>query len=103
MSKDYYAILGVSRNAEKDDIKKAYRKMALKYHPDKNKNAGAEENFKKIIDNAQNELYFPYHDLSYKYVDLPIWTDLSHVAINNEKSLTYTDDILKIIFEEINH
>ena len=62
-----------------------------------------EENFKKIIDNAQNELYFPYHDLSYKYVDLPIWTDLSHVAINNEKSLTYTDDILKIIFEEINH
>ena len=62
-----------------------------------------EENFKKIIEDAQNELYFPYYDFSYKYADLPIWTDLTHVAVDNEKSLTYTDDILKIIFEEINH
>lgn len=50
MGKDYYQILGVSRNATDDDIKKAYRKMALKYHPDKNSNPGAEDKFKEIAE-----------------------------------------------------
>lgn len=50
MGKDYYKILGVARSANDDDIKKAYRKLALRYHPDKNKSAEAEEKFKEVAE-----------------------------------------------------
>lgn len=53
--KDYYKVLGVNKNATQDEIKKAFRKLAVKYHPDKNKgNKEAEEKFKEI--NEANEV-----------------------------------------------
>lgn len=53
MAKDYYSVLGVAKNASQDEIKKAFRKLAIQYHPDKNPgNKEAEERFKEI-----NEAY----------------------------------------------
>ena len=48
MPRDYYDILGVNRSADKEEIKRAYRRLARKYHPDVNKEPGAEERFKEI-------------------------------------------------------
>ena len=50
--RDFYEILGVSKSATADEIKRAYRKLALEWHPDRNKTAGAEDKFKEI-----NEAY----------------------------------------------
>ncbi|HPD44711.1 MAG TPA: DnaJ C-terminal domain-containing protein [Candidatus Woesebacteria bacterium] len=52
MKRDYYEVLGVSKSAGQSEIKSAYRKLALQYHPDRNKSPDAEEKFKEI-----NEAY----------------------------------------------
>ena len=50
-SKDYYEILGVERTSSKDDIKRAYRKLAMEYHPDKNPgDEKAEDKFKELAE-----------------------------------------------------
>ncbi len=50
--RDYYEILGIDKNSDSKEVKKAYRKLAMKYHPDKNANPDAEDKFKEI-----NEAY----------------------------------------------
>lgn len=50
--RDYYEVLGVAKNASLDEIKRAFRKLAMKYHPDRNKEPDAEQKFKEI-----NEAY----------------------------------------------
>lgn len=49
-AKDYYEVLGISRNAKDREIKKAFRKLAILYHPDKNQEPGAEEKFREIAE-----------------------------------------------------
>ncbi len=48
MARDFYEVLGVSRDSTKEEIKRAYRRLARKYHPDVNKESGAEDTFKEI-------------------------------------------------------
>ena len=65
---DYYSVLGVARNASEEEIRRAFRRKAMEYHPDRNKNADAEEKFKEI-----NEAYQVLSDAKKRGSVRPIW------------------------------
>ena len=76
--RDYYEILGISKSASKDEIKKAYRKLALKYHPDKTKgDKTSEDKFKEA-----SEAYHVLSDEKDNVVD----ADFEDVKEDKEKS-----------------
>ena len=82
MSKrDYYETLGVSQNAETKEIKKAYRKLAVKYHPDKNPdNKAAEDKFKEAAE-AYDVLSSPEKNKSTTNTAMQEWEELQVVGM----------------------
>jgi molecular chaperone DnaJ len=89
-NRDYYEILGLGRDASQDEIKKAYRKLAKKYHPDVSKDAGAEEKFKELSE-AYEVLIDPQKRESYDHYDQSgaesafgkggfTWSDFTHFS-----------------------
>ncbi|WGH26528.1 MAG: molecular chaperone DnaJ [Candidatus Bostrichicola ureolyticus] len=82
--KDYYDILGVSKNASSEEIKKAYRKLAIKYHPDKNPKKEAEEKFKEAAE-AYDVLSNPEKRQRYD--------QFGHTGVHSQSSSMNMEDI----------
>ena len=86
MGKDYHKILNVDKNASDDDIKKAYKKMALQYHPDKNSSQEAKKNFQDILE-AYNQLSRKDRGRSKRSGDQASFTSRVYRAHNNNASV----------------
>lgn len=107
MGKDYYKILGIPRSATDDEIKKAYRKLALRYHPDKNKSPNAEEKFKEVAeayevlsDKSKRDLYDKYGEEGLKGGEL--LTNLDIQDLKDEDVLVHYLLLLMLIYKLYN-
>ena len=81
--RDYYEVLGVSKSASSDEIKSQYRKLALKFHPDRNKSSDAQEHFKEI-----SEAYAVLSDTSKRQ----LYDQHGHAGVDGRYS---TEDIFR--------
>ena len=101
--RDYYDVLGVKREASADDIKRAYRRMAMKYHPDKNPgNKEAEDKFKECAE-AYEVLSNPdkrkrYDQFGHDGMRGVGMRDYSHMNVNDIFSMFNMDDIFGDFF-----
>ena len=103
MTKNYYDILGVSKNATFDEIRKMYKKLALKYHPDKNKdNEETTNQFKEISeaydtlgDEQKRKSYDLYGNTDDNFVDDPfsMFNDIFSTHMNNFMNMNYENSI----------
>ena len=107
--RDYYEVLGVERDASKADIKKVYRKLALKYHPDKNPDKDAAERFREIseayavlYDDEKRNLYDQYGhagiDQRYTSEDIFRGVDFNDILRNLGIDFGFGDDIFERFF-----
>ncbi|WEU40585.1 MAG: molecular chaperone DnaJ [Candidatus Odinarchaeum yellowstonii] len=112
MKKDYYEVLNVDRNATLDEIKKAYRQLALKYHPDRNKSPEAEEKFKEISeayavlsDPEKRRAYDAYGHagIDSRYTREDIFRDVDFESIFRDFGFGFGDSIFDIFFGRDRH
>ncbi len=82
--RDYYEVLGVTKSSSADEIKQQYRKLALKFHPDRNKSSEAAEHFKEISE-------------AYAVISDP---EKNKSMINTDTKVLMADIPLKIYFKE---
>ena len=78
--KDLYKILGISKSCNENDIKKAYKKLAFQYHPDKNNSSGAEDKFREIVRSINIKSY------NYDGVFIDIGMPEDYLKLINEKN-----------------
>ena len=96
MSKrDYYEVLGVSRDSSNDEIKKSYRKLALKYHPDKNDGDEKCRDMFEKIKIAQDILLKPELREKYNQLEKAREEQRARVAKGDKERKQYVDDLLK--------
>lgn len=108
--KDYYKIMGLERNASQEDIKRAYRKLARKYHPDVSKEANAEEKFKEvgeayeILKNKEKRAQYDQYGQYWKEQGQQQRPDASQQSYQGEEfgDMSGFEDFINSIFRERN-